>query len=86
MIHTVPIISAIIDQHAENASFNWLLRDKAISDPHYDLSDLANLDDRLEANIDGLRIARDEGWDICREAMDLTEDVGEVFTAGVLAI
>ena len=52
--------------------------------PHYDLSDLAHLDDRIEANIDGLRIAGEEGWEICREAMAL-EEPGEIFTAGVLA-
>ncbi len=70
MAHKMPIIPTIIEQHAEDAAFNWLLRDRAVSEPHYDLADLAHLDDRVEANIDGLRIAGDEGWEICREAMD----------------
>ncbi len=74
----------MIEQHAENTAFNWLLRDKAVSDSRYDLSDLAHLDERVEANIDGLRIAGDEGWEICREAMEIGEP-GEIFTAGVLA-
>ena len=81
----MPVITGIIDQHAEEAAFNWLIRNRAVSEPHYDLKDIAHLDDRVEANIDGLRIAGDEGWEICREAMHFTEDVGEVFTAGVLA-
>jgi uncharacterized protein (TIGR02270 family) len=80
----MPIIPSIIEQHAEDAAFNWLLRDRAISDPHYTLSDLTQLDDRIEANIDGLRIAGDDGWAICREAMESGEP-GEIFTAGVLA-
>lgn len=80
----MPIISNIVEQHAEEAAFNWLLRDSALSEPHYDLGDLAHLDDRVEANIDGLRIAGDEGWEICREAMAI-EEPGEIFTAGVLA-
>ncbi len=82
--HSMPIIPVIIEQHTENAAFNWLLRNNAVSAPHYDLSDLAQLDDRVEANIDGLRIAGDEGWEICREALEIGEP-GETFTAGVLA-
>lgn len=78
------IIENIIEQHAEEAAFNWLLRDSAVSEPHYDLSDLAHLDDRIEANIDGLRVAGDASWEICREAMAIDEP-GEIFTAGVLA-
>lgn len=80
----MPIIPIIIEQHAENAAFNWLLRDMAVADPHYKLFDLAHLDDRVEANIDGLRIAGDEGWQICREALEIAEP-GETFTAGVMA-
>ena len=78
------IIPVIVEQHAEDASFLWLLRDSAVLEPHYDLSDLTHLDDRTEAQIDGLRIADDEGWEICREAMEIGE-TGEIFTAGVLA-
>ena len=77
------IIPVIVEQHAEEAAFQWMLRDAAVSEPHYSLDDLANLDDRVEANIDGLRIAGDEGWEICKEALALEE--GEVFTAAILA-
>jgi len=77
-------IPNIISQHAEESAFLWLLRDSAVYEPHYSLSDLAHLDDRVEAHIDGLRIAGDEGWDICKEALTW-EEAGEIFTAGVLA-
>lgn len=80
----MPIIPNILEQHSEEAAFNWLLRDIAVSEPHYNLADLAYLDDRVEANIDGLRIAGDAGWDICQEAMGIGEP-GEIFTTGVLA-
>jgi uncharacterized protein (TIGR02270 family) len=80
----MPIIPDIMEQHAEEAAFNWLLRDRAVSGPHYDLADLAHLDDRVDANIDGLRIAAEAGWEICREAMTFG-DPGEIFAAGVLA-
>ena len=78
------VIPIIIEQHAEDAAFNWLLRDAAVSEPHYSLDDLAKLDNRVEAHIDGLRIAGDEGWEICKEALSW-EEAGEVFVAAVLA-
>jgi uncharacterized protein (TIGR02270 family) len=78
------IIKHIVEQHAEEAAFLWLLRDAAVRAPHYDLKDLAHLDKRVEAHLDGLRIAGVEGWEICREGLGLKEP-GEVFAAAVLA-
>ena len=78
------IIQPIIEQHAEEAAFLWLQRDAAIHEPHYSLKDIAHLDDRLEAHIDGLRIAGESGWEICKQALALNEP-GEVFAAAVLA-
>ncbi|VAX25902.1 FOG: HEAT repeat [hydrothermal vent metagenome] len=78
------IIKDIISQHAEEAAFLWLLRDAAVRQPHYDLKDLSALDERVEAHIDGLRIAGDEGWEVCKEVL-LFQDSGEVFAASVLA-
>ena len=78
------IIPVIVEQHAEEAAFLWLLRDSAVQEPHYYLSDLAKLDDRIEAHIDGLRIAGNGGWEICKETI-AWEEAGEVFTAAVLA-
>ncbi len=74
----------VVEQHAEEASFLWLQRDDAVSAPNYSLNDLADLDERVEANIDGLRVAGQVGWEICEEALG-NEEPGEVFAAGVLA-
>jgi uncharacterized protein (TIGR02270 family) len=74
----------IVTRHVEESAFLWLLRDKAVHSPHYSLKDLAKLDGRVEAHIDGLQIAGDVGWEICKEALDAGE-AGEVFTAAVLA-
>jgi uncharacterized protein (TIGR02270 family) len=79
-----PVIPTIIDQHAEAAAFHWLLRDAAVYEPHYSLDDLAKLDTRLDAHIDGLRIAGEAGWEICKDALSY-EESGEVFTASFLA-
>lgn len=74
----------IISRHAGEAAFLWLLRDMAVGQPHYKLKDLAKLDERLEAHLDGLRVAGDEGWEISKGELSLNEP-GEVFTAAVLA-
>ena len=79
------IIETIVSQHAEEAAFLWLLRDGAVHEPHYSLKDLAELDDRVEAHLDGLRIAGEGGWSLCRNNLEFKEP-GEVFAAGVLAL
>jgi len=79
------VIPHIIDQHAEEAAFLWLLRNNAIDAPHYDLNDLAKLDDRLDAHIDGLRVSGDYGWTICNENLQIKES-GEIFAAAILAL
>ena len=39
----------VVEQHAEEASFLWLLRDDAVRAPNYNLQDIADLDERVEA-------------------------------------
>ncbi|HYK90334.1 MAG TPA: TIGR02270 family protein [Acidobacteriota bacterium] len=78
------VLPNVLTQHAEEVAFLWGLRDAAAHLPHYSLADLAKLDGRVEANIDGLRIAGEEGWRLCAEALEWKEP-GEVFAAAVLA-
>jgi uncharacterized protein (TIGR02270 family) len=78
------VIPVVLEQHAEAAAFHWLLRDAAVRAPHYSLDDLAQLDTRLGAHIDGLRIAGEAGWAICQEQLGW-EEAGEVFVSAVLA-
>ncbi len=79
------VIPVVIDRHAEDAAFLWLLRNAAIHEPHYKLKDLAELDNRLAAHLDGLLIAGDFGWEVAKSALDIGEP-GEVFVAAWLAI
>lgn len=74
----------IISQFADETAFLWALRSRAIRAPHYSLQDLAQHDERLEAHIDGLRVAGEAGWDICKEALDY-QYPETVFPAAVLA-
>src|SRR5947209_16407082 len=77
-------LAEVVSQHAEEAAFLWLLRDAAVRAPHYSLTDLAKLDGRVEAHLDGLRVAGDTGWEICKKELEKGEP-GEVFAAAVLA-
>jgi len=74
----------VIDQHAEEAAFLWTQRDHATTAPQYALNDLAKVDGRLEAQVDGLRIAGETGW--VAAVAQLEEGRGEVFTAAALAL
>lgn len=80
------VIATVITQHAEDAAFLWLLRALAVHAPHYTLADLARLDERIEAHLDGLRIAAMEGWALCQEALESFGEAGEAFAAAVLAL
>jgi uncharacterized protein (TIGR02270 family) len=73
-----------LEQHALEAAFLWHLRASAATDPHYDLTDLAKLDERVEAQVDGLRIGGDEAWEIASAAL-VAEEPGEFFAASVIA-
>jgi uncharacterized protein (TIGR02270 family) len=73
----------IIDEHAEEAAFLWTQRDRAAVAAHYALKDLARLDERVEAHVDGLRVAGVAGWKTV--FANLEQGPGEVFAASVLA-
>ena len=70
--------------HCDECSFLWLLRAAAVAAPHYSLKDLTKLDNRIEAHLDGLRIAGDEGWKLVVEELGWKE-AGEFFVAALLA-
>ncbi|WP_394325649.1 TIGR02270 family protein [Pseudomonas chlororaphis] len=74
----------MIDQHAEEAGFLALLRDQAMRAPHYDLDDVGKLDERIEAHLDGLRIAGLPGLDAVLQQLS-PHAQGEVFAATVPA-
>jgi uncharacterized protein (TIGR02270 family) len=78
-------LPAIVEQYSTEAAFVWFLRDHAVNLPNYSLVDLARVDSRLEAHIDGLRIAGDPGWDFALAGLTEIGEPGEVFAAAVLA-
>ena len=80
----ISVVTNSICQHFEQGAFLWLLRDRAVNAPHYSLKDLSKLDGRIDAHIDGLRVAEEAGWEVCKESLSEGES-GEIFAAAVLA-
>ncbi len=79
------LTSDVYEQYVNNASFLWVLRSVVIEQSHYEASDLFELEQRIDAQLDGLMISLDIGWQACEEALKLQEP-GEVFTAMMIAM
>ncbi len=77
-------IASIVEQHAVEAAFVWFLRNHAVASPNISLAELSRVDDRLEAHLDGLKIAGDEGWATARGALE-AGGPGAIFTASMSA-
>lgn len=78
------VIEDIISEHAEEASFLWTLRNQVLWRPRYSLNNLVELDDRLDAHLDGLKIAGELGWKIAKSNL-MNDEAGEVFVPSLLA-
>lgn len=78
------VIENIVYQHAENATFLWMLRMNAVDQSHYNFKDLIELDGRVEANIDGLRVAGNSAFEHLLE-LRKADDAGAIFATAVLA-
>ncbi|WP_163864307.1 TIGR02270 family protein [Myxococcus eversor] len=79
-------IAHILEQHVGEVAFLWEQRRDILTAPHYRLKDLLNFDERLQANLEGLCLAGDDGWALCEEALSEAEDAGVVFAATVTAL
>jgi uncharacterized protein (TIGR02270 family) len=81
----VNFIPRIVEQHSEDAASLWLIRDNAVRASSFRLGDLVRLDERVEANLDGLRIAKMRGWTASLDELD-QGGAGEFFATAVLAV
>lgn len=74
----------VFEQYAELAAFLWEQRHIVVDRPDYTREDVANLEQRLTLQLDGLMTCVDAGWLACEAVLDIGE-AGEVFTAAVTA-
>ncbi|MDX8467177.1 hypothetical protein RFM26_15905 [Mesorhizobium sp. VK23B] len=85
-MHRVRTIPAIVAQHAEDAAFLWLRRRREIDGPLLDETEIGRIDQRLEANLEGLMAAGEAGWDTARGRFADYAEPGELFVLGTLAL
>lgn len=78
------MIPEILERHAEEVAFLWRLRDAAAVAPHHDRASLAALDERIDAHLDGLRIAGDQGFETAAGPLD-PDEPGSVFAVATIA-
>ena len=84
-----PVLPHVLRAHAEQAAFLWTVYDAALlnpaDNPDMDAAGLADLVDRLEAHLDGLRIAGAEGLKVAEERFADHPEAGELFVVRMLS-
>ena len=78
------VLLHIIERHADELASLWDLRQRLATAHHFSFRELWVMDRRLEANVEGLALAREEAWPICRQQLGL-ETAGDVFTHAIVA-
>jgi hypothetical protein len=86
----VPILPEIVRQHAEMAAFLWTVYDQHLlhpdENPDMDEVRLGRLVVRLEAYLDGLRVAGEDGLAIARKIYRESPGQGELFVLRMLSV
>lgn len=84
-----PVLRQIVRQHAEQAAFLWTVYDYHLlhpeENPDMDEERLARHVERLEAHLDGLRVAGDAGREIAGERYAEYPEAGELFVVRMLS-
>lgn len=80
------ILIDILEEHLEEADFLWQQRENALKDRVYNLDDLAELEERLLAHLDGLVLGEKEAWKLLLEPKLAGGEIGEVFAAAFAAL
>ena len=75
----------IIQVYTDEIAFLWLFRRNAHHAINYQLQDLTELEERLDAHFEGLILSDEAGWLRCKENLDF-EEPGEIFASAIFAI
>jgi len=88
MYPPAPVLPEILRQHAEQAAFLWTIYDHAMlhpeDNPEMDALRIARLLERLEAHLDGLRVAGAEGLKAAEARLAEYPEPGELFVVRML--
>ena len=80
-----PVVGVVLQQHVEDAATLFASRTILTHAPHVRLHQLRRFDERLDAHLDGLAVAREDAWPLCEAALERLSP-GPVFAATVCAI
>ncbi len=83
---TLLSIRNVLKQHAGDAAWRWQTRRRFARHPDCRLVDLAERDDNINANLDGLLVAGSPGWDMALSLLERERDEGEAFVALALGL
>jgi uncharacterized protein (TIGR02270 family) len=81
----IATIPAIIEQHVEDAAFLWHRRAREIDGPVMGAFDIGRIDQRLDANLDGLFAGGHAAWDLVTARFAEYQEPPELFVLGALA-
>lgn len=85
-----PVLKEIVRQHAEMAAHLWTIYDQHMlnpeENPDMDEDRLAWLVARLEAHLDGLKVAGEAGREIAQLLYDEFPEAGELFVLRMLSV
>ena len=85
MIRTPPWLQSILEEHYDDIQMLWELRQHASWDPDYSVADVAQLDERLEAHVDGLLLSRDHSTAMLVEGL-AADEASSVFAAAYVLL
>jgi len=85
-----PILREIVRQHAEMAAFLWTVYDYHLlhpgENPDMDEERLSRLVARIEAHLDGLKVAGPAGMEIAKALYEEFPEAGELFVIRMLSV
>lgn len=79
------VLIDILEEHIEEADFLWQQRANALASRDYTLDELAELEERLLAHLDGLVLGEKAAWSLLEPKL-MGGEVGDVFAAAFVAL
>ncbi|MFC4161899.1 HEAT repeat domain-containing protein [Chitinimonas lacunae] len=80
------IIEPLVQRHVGDAAFYWAQHDSSVHSPQIDLGRLLHFDRLLQAHLDGIVVAGQEGWKLAFEELDRWKGASETFVCAYLAL